>query len=57
LSKILYRASSLVEASITKETQLSNLIALTLDIYSHISLDLEKQAGAKLNAALTSRLQ
>jgi integrase len=32
-------------------------IAVTLDIYSHVSLDLEKQAAAKLNAALTSGLQ
>ena len=32
-------------------------IAMTLDIYSHVSLDLEKQAAAKLNAALTSGLQ
>jgi integrase len=28
-------------------------IAVTLDIYGHVSLDLEKQAAAKLNAALT----
>jgi integrase len=27
-------------------------IATTLDIYSHVSLDLEKRAAAKLNAAL-----
>jgi integrase len=32
-------------------------IAMTLDIYSHVSLDLEKQAAAKLNAALMSGLQ
>jgi hypothetical protein len=30
---------------------------VTLDIYSHVSLDLEKQAAATLNAALTSGLQ
>ena len=28
-------------------------IAVTLDIYSHVSLDLERHAGAKLNAVLT----
>ena len=32
-------------------------ITMTLDIYSHVSLDLEKQAAAKLDAALTSGLQ
>ena len=32
-------------------------IAMTLDIYSHVGLDLEKQAAAKLNAALTSGLR
>lgn len=32
-------------------------IAVTLDIYSHVSLDLEKQAAAKLNTALVSGLQ
>lgn len=32
-------------------------ITMTLDIYSHVSLDLEKQAAAKLDAALMSGLQ
>ena len=32
-------------------------IAVTLDIYSHVSLDLEKQAAATLHAALTRGLQ
>ena len=32
-------------------------IAVTLDIYSHVSLDLEKQAAATLNAAFTRGLQ
>ena len=32
-------------------------IALTLDIYSHVSLDLEKPAAATLNAVLASGLQ
>ena len=32
-------------------------ITMTLAIYSHVSLDLEKQAAAKLDAALTSGLQ
>jgi len=27
--------------------------SITLDVYSHVSLELEKQAAAKLNAALT----
>jgi integrase len=31
-------------------------IAVTLDIYSHVSLELETQAAAKLNAALSSGL-
>lgn len=31
--------------------------AVTLDIYSHISLDLEKQATAQLDAALARGLQ
>lgn len=30
-------------------------IAITLDIYSHVSLDLEKRAAARLNAALRNR--
>ena len=32
-------------------------IAVTLDIYRHVSLDLEKQAAATLNAALAHWLQ
>jgi len=28
-------------------------ISVTLDVYSHVSLELEEQAAAKLNAALT----
>jgi integrase len=32
-------------------------ITMTLDLYSHVSLDLEKQAAATLNAALTRGLQ
>lgn len=32
------------------------LIAMTLDIHRHVSLGSEKQAAAKLNAALTSGL-
>ena len=31
-------------------------IAITLDIYSHVSIDLEKQAAARLHAALTGVL-
>jgi integrase len=30
-------------------------IAVTLDTYSHVSLELEKKEAAKLNAALTAR--
>jgi integrase len=30
-------------------------VAMTLDVYSHVSLDLEKQAAATLNAALTGK--
>jgi len=30
-------------------------VAMTLDIYSHVSLELEKKAVAKLNAALTGK--
>ncbi len=32
-------------------------ITIPLDLYSHVSLDLEKQAAATLNAALTRGLQ
>jgi hypothetical protein len=32
-------------------------IAVILDIYSPVSLDLEKQAAVKLNAALANGLQ
>jgi integrase len=32
-------------------------IAITLDTYSHVSLDLEKQAAATLNATLARGLQ
>jgi integrase len=30
-------------------------IAVTLDTYSHVSLDLERRAAAKLNAALKKK--
>jgi integrase len=30
-------------------------VAITLDIYSHVSLELEKKAAAKLNAALMGK--
>jgi hypothetical protein len=30
-------------------------VAITLDIYSHVSLELEKKAAAKLNTAFTGR--
>jgi integrase len=30
-------------------------VAITLDIYSHVSLELEQKAAAKLNTALTGR--
>jgi integrase len=40
----------------TVQTMLGHSSAkITLDIYSHVTLDLEKQAAAKLNAALTRR--
>ena len=32
-------------------------ISVTLDIYSHVNGDLEKQAATKLNEAMTSGLQ
>ncbi len=32
-------------------------IAITLDIYSHVSLELEQQAAEKLNAVLSAGLQ
>jgi site-specific recombinase XerD len=32
-------------------------IKITMDLYSHVSLDLERQAAATLNAALTRGLQ
>jgi hypothetical protein len=33
----------------------SSRVAITLDIYSHVSLVLEKKAAVKLNAVLTGR--
>jgi integrase len=30
-------------------------IKVTLDVYSHVSLELQKQAASRLNAALTGR--
>ena len=30
-------------------------VAITLDIYSHVSLELEKKAAAKLNAAFMGK--
>jgi integrase len=40
----------------TVQTMLGHSSAkITLDIYSHVTLDLEKQAAAKLNAARTGR--
>jgi integrase len=41
------------ESPKTVQTMLGHAsIKTTLDIYSHVSLDLEKQAAARLNAAL-----
>ena len=41
------------EAPKTVQTMLGHTkIATTLDIYSHVSLDLERQASARLNAVL-----
>jgi integrase len=45
------------EAPKTVQTMLGHTkIATTLDIYSHVSLDLEKRAAARLNAALQGGL-
>ena len=42
------------ESPKTVQTMLGHSrVAITLDIYSHMSLELEKKAAAKLNAALT----
>jgi site-specific recombinase XerD len=50
-------ATWLLEQGVSPKTVQTMLghgsIAVTLDIYSHVSLELEKQAAAKLNAALT----
>jgi integrase len=50
-------ATWLLEQGVSPKTVQTMLghgsIAVTLDIYSHVSLDLEKQAAAKLNAVLT----
>jgi integrase len=44
------------ESPKTVQTMLGHSrVAITLDIYSHVSLELEKKAAAKLNAALTGR--
>jgi site-specific recombinase XerD len=41
------------ESPKTVQTMLGHSrVAITLDIYSHVNLDLEKRAAAKLNAAL-----
>jgi integrase len=46
------------ESPKTVQTMLGHSrVAITLDIYSHVSLELEKKAAAKLNAALTRRGQ
>jgi integrase len=47
---------TLEESPKTVQTMLGHSrVAITLDIYSHVSLELEKQAAAKLNAVLTGR--
>jgi len=44
------------ESPKTVQTMLGHSrVAITLDIYSHVSLELKKKAAAKLNAALTDR--
>ena len=44
------------ESPKTVQTMLGHSrVAITLDRYSHVSLELEKKAVAKLNAALTGR--
>jgi integrase len=44
------------ESPKTVQTMLGHSSAkITLDIYSHVSLELEKKAADKLNAALTGR--
>jgi integrase len=44
------------ESPKTVQTMLGhNRVAITFGIYSHVSLELEKKAAAKLNAALTGR--
>ncbi len=46
------------ESPKTVQTMLGHSrVAITLDIYSHVSLELEKKAAAKLDAALMSGLQ
>ncbi len=45
------------ESPKTVQTMLGHSrVAITLDIYSHVSLELEKKAAAKLNAAFTGRV-
>jgi integrase len=47
---------ALGESPKTVQTMLGHSrVAITLDSYSHVSLELEKKAAAKLNAALTGR--
>ena len=44
------------EAPNTVQTMLGHSrIAVTLDTYSHVSLELEKEAAAKLNTALSGK--
>jgi site-specific recombinase XerD len=42
-----------VSSKVVQATLGRGSIAVMLDIYSHVSLDLERQAAAKPNAALT----
>jgi integrase len=45
------------ESPKTVQTMLGHSrVAITLDIYSHVSVELEKKAAARPNAALTGRL-
>jgi len=41
------------QPKVVSEMLVYSNISTTLDVYSHVSLELQKQATAKLNAALT----
>jgi integrase len=46
-----------VQAKVVQEILGHGSIAMTLDIYRHVSMDLKKEAAAKLNEVLTDKFR